>query len=49
MGVTKTVIKEGDGGASPKAGDTVIIEYTGFLYDANAPNNKGNQYVPLPL
>ena len=42
MGVTKTVLSEGSG-ATPKVGDTVTIEYTGFIKDTNKPDNKGNQ------
>ncbi|KAM3078404.1 FK506 binding protein proline rotamase rapamycin-binding protein [Clarireedia jacksonii] len=33
MGVQKTILKEGNG-EIPKAGDTVTIEYTGWLKDA---------------
>jgi len=43
MGVTKTVLSEGSG-ATPKVGDTVTIEYTGFIKDTNKPDNKGNQF-----
>ncbi len=42
MGVTKTILKEGNG-PIPKAGDKVTIEYTGYLKDPSAPHNKGNQ------
>lgn len=44
MGVTKTTHQEGTG-AQPQAGQTVTIEYTGFLKDASKPDSKGNQYV----
>lgn len=44
MGVTKQQIKPGNGTDKPKAGDTITMEYTGNLYDANAPNQKGNQF-----
>lgn len=44
MGVTKTTHQEGSG-AQPQAGQTVTIEYTGFLKDTSKPDNKGNQYV----
>ncbi len=40
MGVTKTIISEGNG-PIPKKGDTVTIEYTGWLKDTSKPNNKG--------
>ncbi|KXJ92481.1 FKBP-type peptidyl-prolyl cis-trans isomerase [Microdochium bolleyi] len=43
MGVTKTTHSEGTG-AQPKQGDTVTIEYTGFLNDPSAPNQKGKQF-----
>jgi len=43
MGVTKTIIKEGNG-AIPKAGDKVTIEYTGFLKDTSKPENKGDKF-----
>lgn len=42
MGVTKTVLKEGDG-PIPKKGDRVTIEYTGYLKDESKPDNKGNK------
>jgi FK506-binding protein 1 len=40
MGVTKTVIKEGSG-PTPKVGDKVTIDYTGYLKDASKPDQKG--------
>ncbi|KAL8381515.1 hypothetical protein RB595_005670 [Gaeumannomyces hyphopodioides] len=43
MGVTKTTHVEGTG-AQPKSGQTVTIEYTGFLKDTSKPNNKGSQF-----
>ncbi|KAI0965661.1 protein folding, peptidylprolyl isomerase, response to calcium ion [Xylaria arbuscula] len=43
MGVNKTVIKEGSG-AIPQTGQTVTIEYTGWLKDTSKPDNKGNQF-----
>ncbi|EON97720.1 putative fkbp-type peptidyl-prolyl cis-trans isomerase protein [Phaeoacremonium minimum UCRPA7] len=43
MGVTKTIIFEGSG-ASPKVGQTVTIEYTGWLKDTSAPDNKGKVF-----
>ena len=46
MGVTKTIISEGTG-PSPQVGQTVTIEYTGWLKDPSAPNNKGKEYVPF--
>lgn len=44
MGVTKTIIKEGSG-AVAQNGQTVTIEYTGWLKDTNEPENKGKKYV----
>jgi FK506-binding protein 1 len=44
MGVTKIVHQEGSG-PQPTKGQTVTIEYTGFLKDTSKPDNKGKQYV----
>lgn len=44
MGVTKTTHQEGTG-AQAQSGQTVTIEYTGFLKDTSKPDNKGTQYV----
>ncbi|EMC91195.1 hypothetical protein BAUCODRAFT_39348 [Baudoinia panamericana UAMH 10762] len=44
MGVTKKLISPGDGVTKPKAGDTITMEYTGTLFDQNAPDNKGKQF-----
>ncbi|RSL71922.1 FK506-binding protein 1B [Fusarium duplospermum] len=43
MGVTKTTHVEGTG-AVPTVGQTVTIEYTGFLKDESKPDNKGTQF-----
>jgi hypothetical protein len=49
MAVTKTTTTEGTG-ASPVKGQTVTIEYTGYLKDTSKPGNKGASYVPpFPL
>ena len=45
MGVEKTLISEGDGTTKPQKGDTVSMEYTGWLHDTSKPDNKGKQYV----
>lgn len=45
MGVTKQIISEGNGTDKAKKGDTITMEYTGNLQDANAANGKGKQYV----
>lgn len=45
MGVTRKVLKEGNGKDKPKTGDTVTIDYTGNFYDENAVGNhyRGGQ------
>ncbi|EQL00298.1 hypothetical protein G6O67_007686 [Ophiocordyceps sinensis] len=43
MGVTKTIIKEGNG-PKPSAGQKVTMEYTGWLKDESRPENKGSQF-----
>ncbi len=43
MAVTKTTIKSGSGD-QPTKGDTVTIEYTGWLKDTSKPDSKGNKY-----
>ena len=47
MGVTKTVLKAGNGVDRPSKGDEVIIDYRGCLYDSSAVSNHymGKQYV----
>jgi FK506-binding protein 1 len=45
MGVEKTLVSQGNGTDTPRKGDTVIMEYTGWLYDTSKPENKGNQSV----
>lgn len=46
--INKKLIKAGNGKDYPRAGDEVIIEYTGWLHDpaAAANNNKGTKSVP---
>jgi len=44
MGVTKKQLKPGNGVDKPQKGDTITMEYTGNLYDANAPDTKGTQF-----
>ncbi|RYC58104.1 hypothetical protein CHU98_g8110 [Xylaria longipes] len=46
MGVTKTVLQEGDG-PQPTPGQTVTIEYTGWLKDTSKPDNKGDNYPAI--
>ncbi|PHH72630.1 hypothetical protein CDD82_5872 [Ophiocordyceps australis] len=43
MGVTKTTQRPGSG-QKPAVGDTVTIEYTGFLKDKSKPDNKGEKF-----
>ena len=43
MGVSKEILKEGNGQDYPKQGDQVTIEYTGNLYDPEASDNRGTQ------
>ncbi|KAH7134239.1 hypothetical protein EDB81DRAFT_94201 [Dactylonectria macrodidyma] len=43
MGVEKTITQEGTG-ATPQVGQTVTIEYTGYLRDPSKPNEKGAQF-----
>ncbi|MCJ1354436.1 MAG: FK506-binding protein 2B [Icmadophila ericetorum] len=40
MGVTRKILKEGNGVDKPKKGDTVTIEYTGNLYDESKGSDK---------
>lgn len=42
MGVTVHDSEVGTG-VQPQVGQTVTIEYTGFLKDTSQPNNKGKQ------
>ncbi|UNI22945.1 Peptidylprolyl isomerase [Purpureocillium takamizusanense] len=43
MGVSKTTIKAGSGD-QPVNGNTVTIEYTGWLKDPSKPDSKGDQF-----
>ncbi|KZZ98605.1 Peptidyl-prolyl cis-trans isomerase, FKBP-type [Moelleriella libera RCEF 2490] len=43
MGVTKTTISEGSG-SQAQSGQTVSIEYTGWIKDASKPDQKGSQF-----
>lgn len=47
MGVKKTILKEGTG-ESPKVGDTVTIQYTGWLKNVNKGNTLDEQKVTPP-
>ncbi|KAI9649787.1 FK506 binding protein proline rotamase rapamycin-binding protein [Ciborinia camelliae] len=48
MGVTKTVLNEGTG-AIPKVGDTVTIQYTGWLKDVEKGTTLDAQKVTPPF
>ncbi|KAI9748710.1 MAG: hypothetical protein M1835_001731 [Candelina submexicana] len=39
MGISSQVIKNGNGTDYPKRGDTITIEYTGYLYEPSAEAN----------
>jgi FK506-binding protein 1 len=43
-GVSKTVLKQGDGTEFPKKGDEVSMEYTGWIYDPSKPDKKGAKF-----
>ena len=45
MGVTKEILKQGDGSTKASAGQEVTMEYTGWIFDGSAANKKGKQYV----
>jgi len=44
MGVEKLVIRPGNGTDFPKKHDEVSMEYTGWLFDDDAPDHKGGQF-----
>ncbi|QSZ28755.1 hypothetical protein DSL72_003260 [Monilinia vaccinii-corymbosi] len=48
MGVTKHILKEGTG-PSPKVGDTVTIEYTGWVKDESKGSTLEEQKVTPPF
>jgi len=45
--VSKTLLEAGNGSDTPKQGDKIAMQYTGWLYDPNAHANdfKGEQWV----
>jgi FK506-binding protein 1 len=45
----KKLVKEGNGKDYPKRGDQVAMNYTGWLFDANADQNRGAQSASLAL
>lgn len=44
MGVEKKIIRQGNGRDFPEKNDTVIMEYTGYLYDDSASEFKGHKF-----
>jgi FK506-binding protein 1 len=44
MGVEKVLIRSGNGIDYPKKHDEVSVEYTGWLFDDTASDNKGTQF-----
>ncbi len=42
-GLTARILRSGDGQVA-KAGDTVVVHYTGWLYDESAENNRGAKF-----
>lgn len=44
MGVTKVVEREGNQTQNPRPGNTVVVNYTGYIYDETRPGNKGRVF-----
>ncbi|KAI8938388.1 hypothetical protein NX059_004284 [Plenodomus lindquistii] len=44
MGVEKSIITKGNGIDCPKKHDEVCVQYTGWLFDSEAPDCKGTQF-----
>ncbi|KAE8408711.1 hypothetical protein BDV37DRAFT_238201 [Aspergillus pseudonomiae] len=44
MGVIKQTLAPGNGVDIPQKNDEVAMHYTGWLYDQNAPENKGTKF-----
>ncbi|CAA9961916.1 Peptidyl-prolyl cis-trans isomerase [Pyrenophora teres f. maculata] len=44
MGVQKTIITPGNSSLYVKKGDEIHLEYTGWLFDEDAEDNKGDQF-----
>jgi FKBP-type peptidyl-prolyl cis-trans isomerase len=42
-GLTMRVLKEGSGGTA-RDGQTAVVHYTGWLYDAAAPDHRGQKF-----
>jgi FK506-binding protein 1 len=43
MGVEKKLLKAGNGVDRPKMGDTVSMEYTGWIFDKSKHDFKGDK------
>jgi FK506-binding protein 1 len=43
MGFEKRTVQWGNGVDFPQKGDTVTMEYTGWIYDPTKPENKGGE------
>jgi FKBP-type peptidyl-prolyl cis-trans isomerase len=41
----KDLVEAGNGSVKPQKGDTVTMHYTGWLYDANKPDKRGELSV----
>jgi FK506-binding protein 1 len=46
MGISKTVLKNGDGPA-PKVGETTTSGYTAYVKETSVPEGKGKQSVRM--
>lgn len=42
-GLSRRILKEG-GGATAQMGQTAVVHYTGWLYDENAANHRGEKF-----
>lgn len=42
-GLTRKILREGDG-AVAAIGNIAVVHYTGWLYDASSPNNRGDKF-----
>ena len=42
-GLSRKIVREGDG-AVAEIGHTAVVHYTGWLFDAEAPNNRGSKF-----
>ncbi|KNG52225.1 peptidyl-prolyl cis-trans isomerase [Stemphylium lycopersici] len=44
MGVEKIISRPGNGTDFPRKHDEISVEYTGWLFDDDAPDHKGTQF-----